>query len=223
MRAKWLRHGGTWFVGVDALSNDSAGRVGTGPAFAGVALTAAVEATGVSQLHPAQVSITYPGYPMQDAEESDGAYRFRRDRDAAHLDGLLAEGPAKRRHLREPHAWIIGVALTEAAANAAPLVVWRGSHRIIREAFEAEFQGHAPETWAYLDVTQAYKAARAEVFSKCDRVEVPLRKGESVLLHRQVIHGVAPWAEGAVAEAAGRAVAYFRPCFDAPDRWLTAP
>ena len=81
----------------------------------------------------------------------------------------------------------------------------------------------APSDWGDLDVTDAYKAARAEVFETCRRVEVPLGVGETVLLHRHVIHGVAPWRRGAIAPPQGRAVAYFRPCFDDPADWLQKP
>ncbi|MEX3015382.1 hypothetical protein [Gymnodinialimonas hymeniacidonis] len=223
LRQLWLRHGGTWFVGVDALDNDAEGHVGLGPALGGAAYGAAVAATGVSLLHRAQVSITYPGYPRQDVDESETAHRFRLVRDAAHLDGLLPEGPQKRRHLREPHAWILGIALTEADADAAPLVVWEGSHRIIARAFSDAFEGIAPTDWGDVDVTDIYKDARAEVFETCKRFEVPLSIGESVLLHRHVIHGVAPWADGTKAALEGRAIAYFRPCFDDPEAWLSAP
>lgn len=218
-----MRHGGTWFVGVDALDNDADGRVEGGPALGGAGFLQAVAATGVARLNRAQVSVTYPGYPQQDIGESDAAHRFRRDRDAAHLDGLLPVGSGKRRHLQEPHAWILGVALTQADASAAPLVVWEGSQRIIRRAFEAEFAGIAPEEWAQVDVTDIYKAARVEVFETCARVEVPLQPSQTVLLHRMVIHGVAPWAECAKADPVGRAIAYFRPCFEDPAAWLTAP
>ncbi len=223
LRQLWLRHGGTWFVGVDALDNDAEGCVGNGPAFGAAGYGAAVAATGISLLHRAQVSVTYPGYPRQDETDSDAAHRFRTMRDAAHLDGLLPEGPQKRRHLREAHAWILGVALTEAEAGAAPLVIWERSHRIIAGAFAKAFAGIAPEAWGDEDVTDIYKAARTEVFETCKRVEVPLSVGESVLLHRHVIHGVAPWSEGAKAAPEGRAIAYFRPCFEDPEDWLGRP
>ena len=223
LQAEWLRHGGTWFVGVDALPNDAAGRVGEGPGLRGAAISAAVAETGVRTLHRAQVSVTYPGYPLQDVGESDAAHRFRVGRDAAHLDGLLPEGAQKRRHLREPHAWILGIALTQADAGAAPLVVWEESHRIIGRAFAEAFEGVPPADWGDLDLTDIYKAARAEVFATCRRVEVPLALGESVLLHRHVIHGVAPWQTGARAAPEGRAVTYFRPCFEDPSEWLTRP
>ncbi|MEJ6388664.1 phytanoyl-CoA dioxygenase family protein [Gymnodinialimonas ulvae] len=222
-RAVWLRHGGTWFVGVDALPNDVHGAVGRGPAFAGAAFDAAVAATGIARLHRAQLSVTYPGYPLQDAEESAAAHRFRTQRDAAHLDGLLPEGPDKRRHLREPHAWILGVALTEADVGASPLVVWEGSHELIRRAFARVFEGVPAPEWGDVDVTEIYKAARAEVFEGCRRVEVPLAPGDAVLLHRHVIHGVAPWTDGAKAATEGRAIAYFRPCFEDPSDWLERP
>ncbi|GAB5446196.1 hypothetical protein [Gymnodinialimonas sp.] len=217
------RHGGTWGVGVDALDNDAAGRVAGGPPLGGRAFDAAVAVTGVAGLHRAQVSVTYPGYPREDDGESAANHRFRRDRDAAHLDGLLPVGPDKRRHLQEPHAWIIGLPLTEADADAAPLVIWHKSHEVIRRAFTRAFDGIAPRDWSQTDVTDLYKAARDEVFRTCPRIEVPLTPGDTVLLHRMTIHGVAPWREGAMAATEGRAIAYFRPCFEDADRWLTAP
>jgi hypothetical protein len=100
-----------------------------------------MKVAGALPLHPAQVSVTYPGYPRQDPGESDAAHRFRRDRDAAHLDGLLPVGPEKRRFLRETHAFILGIAVTEASEGAAPLVVWEGSHRMIRDVFAQAFDG----------------------------------------------------------------------------------
>lgn len=214
------RHGRTWCVGVDALDNDALGRVCGGPPLGGAAFAQAAEMTQISMLHRAQISVTYPGYPRQDPGESCAAHRFRRDRDAAHLDGLLPIGPEKRRFLREPHAWILGIPLTQADALAAPLVVFEGSHRIIREAFAQGFDGIDPRAWAQIDVTDIYKAARMQVFADCARVEVPLAPGQTVLVHRMAIHGVAPWAQGAQAEDAGRAIAYFRPCFDSVGDWL---
>jgi len=215
-----VRHGGTWCVGLDALANDAAGRVGAGPPLSGAARDAATALAGRLPLHRAQVSVIYPGYPGRDPEESDAAHRFRLNRDAAHLDGVLPEGPARRRHLREPHAWILGLALTEADAGAAPLVVWDGSHRLIRAAFAAALQGHDPADWGNLDLTQAYGRVRAEVFARCRRIALPLRPGQAVLLHRMAIHGVAPWQAGARSDPAGRAIAYFRPCLDDPADWM---
>lgn len=223
LRARWLRHGGTWFVGVDVLDNDTGGRVGQGPSLTGAALTAAEAVTGRLPLHRAQVSVTYPGYPGRDAGESDSAHRYRRTRDAAHLDGLLPEGPARRRHLREPHGWILGLALTEAGPGAAPLVVWEGSHEVMRAAFRASFDGVAPEGWGDIDVTAAYQAARRQCFDTCRRVEVALAPGEAVLVHRLALHGVAPWAERATSAPEGRAIAYLRPCLQATGDWLDLP
>lgn len=214
------RHGDTWCVGVDALDSDAQGRVAGGQPFGGVAFDEAVKVTGVSRLHRAQISVTYPGYPGRGPQDSDAAHRFRRDRCAAHLDGLLPIGPLKRRFLREPHAWILGVSLTQADADAAPLVVWKGSHLFIRDAFDLAFDGVEPRDWPQVDVTDIYHAARAQVFEVCKRVHVPMTVGQTVLLHRMAIHGVAPWADGATADPAGRAMAYFRPCFEDMGDWL---
>lgn len=217
------RHGRTWCVGVDRLPNDAVGSVDGGPPLEGAALSSAVRVTGVETLHKGQVSVTYPGYPRQDPDESAANHRFRVTRDAAHLDGLLPLGPEKRRHLIEPHAWILGLPLTKADPAAAPLVVWEGSHTVIRGAFEQAFAGIAPAEWAQVDVTDIYRAARTRVFETCARIEVPLTPGQSVLLHRMVIHGIAPWSPGARAAPEGRATVYFRPGFDDPAHWLSMP
>lgn len=207
------RCGGTWFVGLDALPNSADGAVG------GVALPWAEFGLSPEPLHPAQLSVTRPGYPRQGAEETEAAFRFRLNRDAAHLDGLLPIGPEKRRMVKEPHGWILGLPLNRADAGAAPLVVWEGSHRIIGAALRAAFatcEG-PPEDH---DITDAYQAARKQVFDTCPRVELPGEPGTAVILHRHLIHGVAPWQDAATADPPGRMVAYFRPLLPSVTDWL---
>ncbi|MFC0160383.1 hypothetical protein ACFFKB_20800, partial [Mameliella alba] len=172
-------------------------------------------------LHPAQLSITFPGYPRPRAGESEAGFRYRLNRDAAHVDGVLAEGAARRRHIREPHAWILGLPLTEADPGASPLVAWEGSHHVMRDALRAALAGKPPETWADVDVTEAYQAARRTCFETCRRVALPAAPGEALLLHRLTLHGIAPWAEGAQAPPEGRMVAYFRPqVMGGAEAWL---
>lgn len=216
-----LRHGGTWFVGVDALPNGADGAVAGGPPLAGCALSTARGVTGDLPLHRAQVSVTFPGYPRRDPDESDASHRFRLRRDAAHLDGLLPIGPDRRRHLREPHAFILGIAATPAPPDAAPLVVWEKSHHLIREAFAAAYEGVPPEAWRDVDVTDVYTNVRRAVFERCPRRAVSLGRGQSVLLHRLAIHGVAPWGAGTAQSA--RAILYFRPRLSDPAQWLGLP
>lgn len=201
------RHGGTWFVGVDALPNAADGSVDGVPW---------PHAAMVPAWHRAQVSIVYPDYPKQGAGDSDAAHRYRARRDAAHLDGLLPEGPDKRRHLREPHAFIMGMPLND--ATASPLVVWKGSHLIMQAAFARAFDGIGARNWADQDVTEVYQAARRAVFSTCERVLVPARVGQVTYIHRHVIHGVAPWS--GIAPTEGRMIAYFRPLLSDVRDWL---
>jgi hypothetical protein len=120
--------------------------------------------------------------------------------------------------VKEPHAWIVGLPLT--TSDAAPLVVWEGSHRIMQAALQTALAPHPPASWGDVDITAAYQAARAEVFRVCVRREVPGVPGEAVLLHRHLVHGVAPWAEGATAPPEGRVIAYFRPVMDSVKDWL---
>ncbi|MBI1171344.1 hypothetical protein GC209_08085 [bacterium] len=212
-----LRCGGTWAVGLDLLPNDRAGRIG------GVDLPWADLGLAPEPLHRAQLSTVHPGYPRPSDEESPAAFAFRRNRDAAHLDGLLPVGPARHRMVKEPHGWILGVALNACDADASPLVVWEGSAVILRAALIAALAPHPPETWGEVDLTKAYGAARRKVFDTCRRVVLPLRPGQATLLHRLTLHGVAPWAEGASAPPEGRIIAYFRPLLPSVRDWLERP
>lgn len=212
-----LRCGGTWAVGLDLLPNDTAGTV------AGVPLPWAAFGLSPEPLHRAQLSATYPGYPQPSPEETETAFRFRLTRDAAHLDGLLPIGPARQRMVKEPHGWILGLPLTEADAGASPLVVWEGSHTLLRAALRQALAPHPPESWGEVDLTAAYAEARRAVFRDCRRVELPARPGEATLLHRLTLHGVAPWAAGARAAPEGRIIAYFRPQLPDVASWLTRP
>ncbi|WP_101068237.1 hypothetical protein [Roseovarius salinarum] len=223
-RARWLACEGTWFVGVDALPNGPDGAVeGAGPP-GGAALCAARALYGALPLHPAQVSVVYPGYPRPRAGEGEAAFRYRLRRDAAHVDGLKPVGPDRRRNLEEQHAYILGLPLTACDAGASPMVVWEGSHEIMRAAFRRALGGLPEAQWAGADLTEIYKAARREVFETCRRVPIPAQPGEAYLVHRLALHGVAPWDEGAQASQEGRMIAYFRPELPPGTRgWLELP
>ena len=134
------------------------------------------------------------------------------------MDGLRAEGATKRRFLKEPHAWILGLPLND--ATASPLVVWQGSHEIMRDAFMTAFAAMPPQAWSEIDVTEIYQDARAEVFEMCHRVELRLQPGQSVVLHRMSLHGVAPWKAGEKCPEEGRMIAYFRPEYSDMRDWL---
>jgi len=155
--------------------------------------------------------------------ESAARARYRLERDAAHVDGLLREGPEQRRHLREHHGFILGIPMVDFDPGAAPFVVWEGSHEIMRDAFAARFAGIDPRHWGEQDITEAYHAAREAAFARCRRVEIHARPGEAFLAHRLVLHGMAPWAAGAAAGADGRMICYFRPDPFGPREWLHDP
>lgn len=221
----WFRYGGTWFVGVNALANDADGAVADGPPLAGEAVDFIRHRLGLmpSAWDRAQVSVCYPGYPQPMAGESEAAFRYRLDRDAAHVDGLLRHGPRRRRFLRECHAFVLGIPLVEVSSGASPFVVWQGSHHIVRQRL-AQVLAHIPtRQWERIDITDAYHRARREVFASCRRVEITARPGEAYLVHRLALHGMAPWRDGATAGPDGRMIAYFRPHLPDPARWLAAP
>ena len=210
------RCGETWFVGVDALPNDATGAVGS------VALPWQAFGIEPKKLHRAQVSVVRPDYPKAWAGESEAAFGYRLRRDAAHVDGLLGDGEG-RRYLREPHAWILGLPLNDCDAGASPLVVWQGSVEIMRAGIARAFEGIAVADWPNVDITPSYQAARREVFTRCTRIEVPVRLGEATLLHRLCLHGVAPWRAGAHAPPEGRMIAYFRPELADLGDWISLP
>ena len=172
-------------------------------------------------MHRAQVSSVFPGYPQPSPNESDAAFAYRRDRDAAHVDGLLPIGPARRRMVREPHAYILGLPLTDCDAGASALVVWEGSHRIMAAAFAAALGDWDEAARPEIDITEAYHAARRTAFERCARVALHARPGEAVLLHRLALHGISPWVDGARAPAEGRIIAYFRPELPDIGTWMT--
>jgi hypothetical protein len=223
--AGWWRSGGTWFVGVNVLPNDGTGRVGAAPPLAGeaVAFVGEVACPVAFDWDRAQVSVCRPGYPRRDEDDTEARYRFRRYRDAAHLDGLRREGAARRRHLREHHGFLLGIPMVTASDDAAPLVVWEGSHDLARRAFHARFGDLPPESWGAEDVTEVYHRLRRTVFETCRRVAVVARPGEAYLVHRLALHGMAPWEPTARAGPDGRMIVYFRPTVGGPADWLNRP
>ncbi|UCH41469.1 MAG: hypothetical protein JSU67_07340 [Gammaproteobacteria bacterium] len=224
-QAKWLRYQGTWFAGVNALPNDASGAVSESGPLRGAAVKFIARELGLEAFawDAAQVSICYPGYPQPMAGESTGRALYRRERDAAHVDGLLPEGPGRRRHLREYHGFILGIPMVNFDADASPFVVWEGSHEIMRSAFRDRFAGIDPSQWGEQDITDIYHAARQQAFAECRRVEVHARPGQAFLAHRLVLHGMAPWRDAAVAGEDGRMICYFRPDPFGPREWLNNP
>ncbi|MEO0356787.1 MAG: hypothetical protein AAF386_00585 [Pseudomonadota bacterium] len=219
--AEWVRHQATWFVGVNALPNGPDGQVGAGPPLAGTARAALDGLYGALPLEPAQVSAIYRGYPKQDPDESDANHRFRLVRDAAHVDGLLPVGPDKRRKLIEPHAFVLGIPLNATSADAGPMVVWDGSHRIMADAFAKAFADIHPDDMSDTDLTDVYQAARRTCFDRCKRVVVHVPLGGSYIIHRLALHGVAPWPDHVDGPTVGRIIAYFRPeCPGGVAQWL---
>ena len=209
-----LRHGQTWFVGVDALPNAVDGSIG------GVPLDGPWQQF-VPDLpqHSGQLSIIYAGYPQQDVGESDANHRYRSARAAAHVDGLLPVGPERRRFAQEYHAYILSVPLNDVAE--APTVVWRGSQRIMQQALRGAIGDADP---AQVDITEVYQAARRQVFETCEQVPLRLKVGQSALLHPFVLHGTQAWGDASDPTGEGRMIAFFRPeCAGGAAQWLATP
>ncbi len=114
-----------------------------------------------------QVSVCFPGYPQPWEGESEAAFRFRRDRDAAHVDGLM-RFDGRRRRLGEPHGFILGLPLDDAPTPRPRR--WssgRARTRSCAQAFRDRFAGLPPDAWAAEDITDAYVAARRAAFERC--------------------------------------------------------
>lgn len=223
LRQDWLRCEGTWFVGVDALATGPEGQAGTTPLEGAVIDDLNAYCRYDLPLHRAQLSAVFPGYPKPREGESEAAFAYRLNRDAAHVDGLHPMGDKRRRHLNEYHAFLLGICLTDCSADASPLVVWQGSHKIIQGALEQALKNFPPQDWHQVDLTDAYHAARRRCFEECSRVELPITPGQALVMHRHTLHGIAPWAETAIAPTEGRMIAYFRPeIVGAPQAWLAA-
>lgn len=212
-------------MGVNALPNDESGAVAGGDPIAGEAVDFIRRDLGLCSFRwdRAQVSIVYPGYPEPMASESVAAFRYRRERDAAHVDGVLREGPDRRRHLRGHHEFIFGIPMVAADVGASPLVVWEGSHQRVRRAFQQRFGQMPPASWKDEDITEIYQSVRRRIFADCERVEIAAQPGEAYLVHRLALHGIAPWSGTAKAGPDGRMIVYFRPEIAAPDAWLSTP
>lgn len=211
-RSNWLRCQGTWFAGVDVLQDYLP--------LTGSALNAAQYATGQDKIQwgLGQVSTCYKGYPKQDAKETDGMFNYRRMRDFAHLDGLKAVGPDRRRMMEEFHGFILGIPLNETPPDAAPFVIWQGSHLIFQNMLAKTYAGIPSVEWHKVDITEIYQQTRAEIFKTCKRVEIHAHPGEAYITHRFALHGMAAWDESLDGPDKGRMVAYFRPFWDR-DMW----
>ena len=209
LKEKWLQCEGTWYVGVDVLPSDEDGRF-DGFELAGP-VSDLIQSVATKPLHPAQVSIIYPGYPKPRQGETKAGFNYRLKRDAAHVDGLLPVGAQRRRMLREPHAYVIGLPLNTCDTKASPMVVWEGSHLIMHKAFQTALSPYPAAQWPDIDLSDVYHAARREVFEKCRRVAVHAEPGQAYAIHRLALHGIAPWQAGANAPSEGRMIAYFRP------------
>jgi len=223
--AKWLRCGGTWFAGVSVLPNAADGSVCASGAIQGEVVDFILNTLGLDGFDwdRAQVSVCYPGYPQSMPGESAAAFAYRRDRDAAHVDGLLPEGPDRRRHLRELHGFIVGIPMVEFDPDASPFVVWEGSHQIIRDTFTEVFQDMSADQWGEMDITGVYHQARRKIFESCKRIEIYATPGQAYLVHRFALHGIARWQSGARATPDGRMICYFRPETGGPEGWLFNP
>lgn len=209
---------GTWFVGVDGLPNTPNGDVGEVAFPSDIAAILGPLAPTCYALHKAQISAVYRGYPKPREGESVGQFAFRKRRHAAHVDGLLAEGEARRRYLREPHCYILGIALCEVTPENSPLIYWQGSAAIMAAAFQKAAKGLTAPEFEALDLTEVYQTARKTCFETCPEIVVTAQMGGAFLLNPLTLHGIGPWSS---TTKGPRIVTYFRPQYSKDEilRW----
>ena len=139
-----FRCNGTWFIGVNSLPNDQNGSVNGGLPIDGKAVTFIQSKLVVRDRivwDRGQVSICYPGYPKPMQNETNANFAYRRDKDGAHVDGLLPHGLERRRFLKEYHGFILGIPMVWTNEGASPAVVWEGSHEYIRSHLMNRYKG----------------------------------------------------------------------------------
>ena len=217
-----LRCAGTWFVGVNFLENNSIGELGDVDFYSRPIMEVMTEfGNYVSGWDQGQVSICYPGYPKKMSDESEAAFKYRKQMFGAHVDGILPMGKNRRRYFKEAHAFVLGIPLSSFNKDAAPLVVWEKSHLIVRSMIWKKLKDFEVRTWSDIDITETYHEARRLVFRVCKPKIIWAPVGSGFIVHRHTLHGIKPWASGGVSEDCGRMIAYFRPMFTKNEYWAS--
>ncbi len=216
-----MRCGGTWFVGMNFLNNDYSGSLNK-VTFDGKAVSSILDRYGIFFEHwdKAQVSICYDGYPKPGKSETEASFLYRIKKFGAHVDGILPLGETRRRYAREYHNFIFGIPLVNFNKFAAPVVVWEGSHKIMRRFLSQKLLKNSSKFWKDQDITHLYHEARREVFLHCRKKIIVVPIGGSYILHRLSLHGIMPWGKNGHAEGSNRMIAYFRPLLKEAKFWL---
>ena len=226
-----FRCDGAWFPGDQYRwpTAQTAARRSLGvPPLGGAPLRFLAEALGFAGLafDRAQLSVCFPGYPRQGARGDRGRLRLS----LASATPPMSTGCGARCRARADGGSRRPTASSSACRWWRPIRPrarsrsGRARTRSCAAPSREAFAGAPPERWREIDVTEAYQEARQRCFETCARVPLPARRGESTIVHRLALHGVAPWT--APANAPPRAIAYFRPDpfpGAAPDWWLTRP
>ena len=230
-----FRSGSTWFAGINFLDNEARGDV-NGVSFSPRLWSQIIGnfGVGINYWDTAQVSICWEGYPKKDPAETEKAFKYRLEKYASHVDGLIPIGSARRRFAKEFHAFILGIPIINSGVNSAPLMVWEGSHKIFRTMFRKVYSGLSESEISDLDVTDIYQKYRRKAFSTCPVRKVFSNNNQPYILDRHLLHGVGPWNAGIcdplllhrdnlfrLDPMFGRIVVYFRPTYKNLLDWIT--
>ena len=220
--AEWWRYQNTWFVGVNALANDKEGSIDSGPVLSGVAVDFMRQWLNFSlqDLDQAQVSAIFSGYPKPHHSDSEAGFKYRLNRDAAHVDGLLKLGANGERYALEYHQYILAIPLNSVSALASPLVLWEKSHLLMRDRFQKFFDQYQKSEWPSTAVNEIYQQTRREIFMNFKRIEVSVQPGQALLIDRHMLHGTSPWRAEQGQDECGRLIAFFRPQYKSMQDWL---
>jgi hypothetical protein len=132
------------------------------------------------------------GTPQPMVEETPNAFKYRKNRFNAYVDGVLPVGKAKRQYVREYHTFILGIPLVDYNEFAAPVVVWKGSYNIMQDYLSKQLIQLKDGLLKNEDITDVYHEARQEIFAKCKPKNVTALVGGFYLIHRHALHSVMP-------------------------------
>ncbi len=116
-------------------------------------------------LHRAQVSVCYPGYPRTSPDETPAAFGFRLNRDASPCRRASGGRPGSPPLPERAAAYIWGFRSRKPVRMPRRWSLWQGSHRHMGKVFTEALANKAQAEWPGIDLTEAYQAARREVFA----------------------------------------------------------
>ena len=202
LRRLWLRCGGTWFAGVNALPNTADGALPEHavPPLGGRAIEFIARHLGLVRIRMGQGAgldlFSRLSATLRRGKRGRIWFSIAPRRCACRRVAPVRSGPPKNTQ-RNPwvHPWPSADRCTRQRCADG------GLRRLATKSCAGRFQNawrvSRRGTGRRKMWTEAYVSARRQCFERCPRVTIPARLGEVYLVHRLCLHGVAPWPVGA--------------------------